>query len=436
MKHSLRQAMVQLPCMLCTLLLACGDHSAGAIDTDILLMPTTEDVYSVGTLSGEDWENFTRVAKVAFDASGNLHIFDPLAKRIVVVDRAGGFLREVGGEGEGPGELSSPFGFEILRDGRIVIGDSPATLQVYDGEGGFIEEVDFDLSAGAPGSLLIARPDSRLVSRGGRRRIRADQERDEPEDPHLRDIEVFTLDGSDKEVLYRAWNLEPTEVAEELKTEDEQGRETSTTKVVRTRAFEPGLHLGMLSDGRLAVVDSMAYRIKLIGPQGSVVVLLERQLAPEPVTLAVREAERARRREAFSTPGAIHVEGVEDREFAERLRATLLEQVENMVFAEVIPVIADMAVGPGDLIWVARTGPGGDGQGPTDILTADGAYIGTLPTDGPEIPDAFGPGGLMAYIETDELDVPVVRVIRLVGVVVPGEQEGMWDSLLSRGRAR
>jgi len=183
----------------------------------------------------------------------------------------------------------------------------------------------------------------------------------------------------------------------------------------------------------LAVVDSMAYRIKLIGPQGSVVGLLQRQLVPEPVTVAIRDAERARRREAFSTPGAIHVDGVEDREFAERLRATLLEQVENMVFAEVIPVIADMAVGPGDLIWVARTGPGGDGHGPIDILTADGAYIGTLPTGGPEIPDAFGPDGLMAYIETDDLDVPVVRVIRLVGVAVPGEQEGMWDSLLYRG---
>ncbi len=30
--------------------------------------------------------------------------------------------------------------------------------------------------------------------------------------------------------------------------------------------------------------------------------------------------------------------------------------------------------------------------------------------------DAFGPDGLMAYIETDEMDVPGVRVTRLVSL--------------------
>ena len=44
--------------------------------------------------------------------------------------------------------------------------------------------------------------------------------------------------------------------------------------------------------------------------------------------------------------------------------------------------------------------------------------MGTLPADGIQVPDAFGPDGLMAYVETGELDVPVVRVIRLVGFAI------------------
>ncbi len=402
---------------LCILLPACGDGPAGGTGADIPLTPATEDVYSVGEYSGEDWENFTRVEKIAFDPSGDLHIFDPEAKRIVVVDQEGNFLREVGGEGEGPGELSQPFGFEILRDGRTVIYDFPRTWQVYDPQGAFLEEFTFDMFLGAPGSLLMARPDGRLVSRGGMRMSRPGQEEEEEEDPHLRDIELFTLGGAGREVLYRAWNLEPTELDEELKTENERGQTEMSFTMARMRAFEPRLHLGMLSDGRLAVVDSVGYRVKLIGPDGSVAGAVERPIAPEPVTESVREAERERRREAFAQMTEVSMAGFGALEgLGEQLRANQLEQVDNMVFTDVIPVIAGMAVDAQDRIWVARTGPGADGPGPIDILTADGEYMGTLPADGLRIPDAFGPDGLMAYIETGEFDVPVVRVIRLMAV--------------------
>ncbi len=412
----MRRTNAQLPATLCILLLACGDGPAGDSSTDIPLTPTTEDVYSVGEYSGEDWENFTRVNKIAFDASGNLHIYDPEAMRIVVVDQEGNFLREIGGEGEGPGELSFPFGFEILRDGRIVIYDFPRTWQLYDPQGAFLEEITFDMFAGAPGSLLMARPDGRIVTRGGMRMARPDQEsEEEEEDPHLRDIELFTLGGAGKEVLYRAWNLEPTPLDEELTTENERGQTEMSFTMNRMRAFEPGLHLGMLSDGRLAVVDSIGYRVKLIGLDGSVVGAVERPIAPEPVTEAIMAAERERRREGLQGLAEVRMEGFGVLEgLGEQMQANQLAQVDNMVFTEVIPVIAGMAVDAADLIWVERTGPGGDGPGPIDILTADGEYIGTLPADGPRIPDAFGPGGLMAYIDTGEFDVPIVRVIRVV----------------------
>ena len=53
---------------------------------------------------------------------------------------------------------------------------------------------------------------------------------------------------------------------------------------------------------------------------------------------------------------------------------------------------------------------------PYDPGAANGEYIGTLPADGLRIPAAFGPGGLMAYIDSDEMDVQTVRVIRLLSL--------------------
>ena len=128
-------------------------------------------------------------------------------------------------------------------------------------------------------------------------------------------------------------------------------------------------------------------------------------------------AERERRTEAFSDNANADVSGAGgflEPGMVEELMATLEAQVENMVFTDVIPVIADLAVDRNDVVWIARTGPGAGGPGPIDLLTSDGGYLGSLPADGLRIPNAFGPDGLMAYIEAGELDVPVVRVIRLV----------------------
>ena len=52
---------------------------------------------------------FGQVAKVAFDAEGNLFVFDELGSRtvrVLVFDSTGGFLREFGRSGQGPAQTS------------------------------------------------------------------------------------------------------------------------------------------------------------------------------------------------------------------------------------------------------------------------------------------------------------------------------------------
>ena len=58
---------------------------------DRWLEPRFEEVYRIGSLSGEDWEQFGRVRKVAFNDAGQLYIFDTQADRITARSGAVGF---------------------------------------------------------------------------------------------------------------------------------------------------------------------------------------------------------------------------------------------------------------------------------------------------------------------------------------------------------
>ncbi|MCY4398684.1 MAG: 6-bladed beta-propeller [Gemmatimonadetes bacterium] len=392
------------------LVLACGDDSgstgadgaAGTLDgPDIMLAAATEDVYSVGALQGEDWETFGSIRAVAFDGTGNLHILDTQADRIVVVAPDGGFLRTVGGPGEGPGEFRSPTGMIVDRDGGYVV-TSMNGLEILGAEGEYVRSVGFDPFQGLPmGAKGVSA--GRVLTTGVMRMNRPEEREESGIVPETegRPIEAFPLDGSDPEVLYTAWVLPD---------ERDEGTLESSSGVFQMpppRAFAPGLHSEVMSDGRVAVADSIGYRVKLIGIDGAVTGVIERPIPPRAVTEDVQDAERERRRARHDELNAQAERGPLSFRYG---------SVDDMTFADEIPVIDAIAVDWDDRIWVARHDEMGVEAEFIDIVTPDGGYVGTLPADGPRIPDAFGPDGLLAYIETDEFDVRSVRVVRLVSL--------------------
>ena len=95
------------------------------------------------------------------------------------------------------------------------------------------------------------------------------------------------------------------------------------------------------------------------------------------------------------------------------MRRMMMDQIESMAFYPEIPVVEELGVDSEGRIWVQRSSGVPGEEGPTDLITADGRYLGTLPADGLRIPEAFGPAGTIAVMETDELDVPTVRVLRI-----------------------
>ncbi len=109
---------------------------------DRWLEPVFEEVYRVGSLSGEDWEQFGNVHTVAFDAAGRLHVFDKRAVRVVVVDVRGGFVHEFGQQGEGSGDFRDAAAMAVLTDGRVVVGDTGHRgYSVFDANGIFLHMV-------------------------------------------------------------------------------------------------------------------------------------------------------------------------------------------------------------------------------------------------------------------------------------------------------
>ncbi|MDE2874385.1 MAG: hypothetical protein OXQ93_03020 [Gemmatimonadota bacterium] len=65
------------------------------------------------------------------------------------------------------------------------------------------------------------------------------------------------------------------------------------------------------------------------------------------------------------------------------------------------------------MIWVLRRGDGPVSVGPIDVLDMAGRYVGSYRTGATGIPAAFGPDGLVAFIEKDELGVETVVVKRV-----------------------
>ena len=189
------------------------------------------------------------------------------------------------------------------------------------------------------------------------------------------------------------------------------------TWLVRSWGFEPEVLFDALPTGGVAFADSSTYAIKLTDASGSISRIIRRPTKPLPVTERMKREERERRLEE---EGKRHFTQIGDgpppeiSALIERYLEAQRAGAENMRFYPEVPALAALRVTWEGNLWVERsTEPGASEPGPIDVLAPDGRYVGTFPTGRLEMPDAFGPDGLAAFLETDEFDVPVITVMRL-----------------------
>ena len=387
-----------------------------------------EEVYRVGSFDGDLWETFGEIGGTAFDADGNLYIFDRQASRIVVVDRDGDFVREFGSPGEGPGELRMALGFTVMRDGTTVVMDlGHRSYQLFGADGEFERMVGM---GGGGGMMRVGdmAPDpsgEAIISGGGGRvmAMSAGPGASAPAPPEGRPIERVSLTGDEvaTETIAEGWLPPRSERPQTL----EGGGLRFQMSMAGPRTFEPGLFVGALPNGGVAISASSAYTVKIAGPDGGVSQILRRPVRPLPVTERIEKAEKERRLEELSAgegprmrmmvqgPGGGGAQAVSQDAIKEMMRG----QIEQMQFFPEVPVIRGLQTTWGGKIWVQRRGDEPVSDGPIDVLTTEGQYVGSFPTGEMEMPDAFGPDGLTAYVEMDEFDVPTVVVRRLPPVV-------------------
>jgi hypothetical protein len=386
-----------------------------------------EEVYRIGSLDGELWETFGAIADVAFDDAGNLHVLDRQASRIVTVDPQGRLVREVGQAGEGPGEFRSPMTFTAMRDGRLVVLDlGHRAYQLFGADGRFERMVSMGADEGfvqmgdiapAPGG------DAVIVGGGGNVVMSRSGSGAQPTLPDTRPIERVSLAGDRAEstTIVEGWmpprGTEPTTL--------EGGGMRFQMAVAGPRTFEPALLVGALPDGGVAFADSTTWAVKIASPQGSVTRVLRRPFRPRPITERMQEAERERRlaeleagegpqmRMIVQGPGGGGGQAVSQDAIREMMRG----QIAQMRFYPELPVLRELRTSWSGRIWAERRGEQPTEPGPIDVLTPDGGYVGTFRTGTTAMPDAFGPDGLAAFIEADELEVPIVVVRRLPAAI-------------------
>ena len=362
---------------------------------DRILEAEFEEVYRVGSIAGNAWEQFSRVSAVGFGESGNLHVMDDQGGRVVVVSEVGELVHEFGRIGDGPGEFAgntnTAVGFTVLRDGRTVVFDpGHSAFDVFGPDG------EFERSVRMPGnSMYLMR--TLLPARDGENVITTSVDafgmggRAGGPEPSFRPVYRLVLTGDEavQDTVIRAWRP----------SGDPDG-------------FEPELMAGALPGGGLVYTDSSAYAIKVATENGELTRVLSRPFQPEPVTDRIRDREIERRLEENEERTARSNSPIAA--MAGEMRR---EQIRNMEFYHEVPVVRDLQTTWEGTIWVLRRGEEGASDGPIDVLTPDGRYIGTFAAGTTGMPDAFGPDGLAAFIERDEFDVASVAVRRLpVGV--------------------
>ena len=171
--------------------------------------------------------------------------------------------------------------------------------------------------------------------------------------------------------------------------------------------FSPGLSADALPGGGLVYADSSAYAIKVASRAGELIRVLTRPFPPEPVTDRIRDDEIERQlQESEQLATSSDPFDVARAEFRR-------ERIRNMEFYHEVPVVRDLRTSWEGTIWLRRRGEEPASDGPIDLLTPDGRYVGSYAADATAMPRAFGPDGLVAFVERDELDVPTVVVKRL-----------------------
>lgn len=330
---------------------------------------------------------FVRVASpgTGADAYRRLYILDVGAMHVQVFDGSGEYLRTLGREGNGPGEMTTPSGVFVNEDEVRVVDFGRRMLIRYDTQGVALPEVGLPPEI-AHGSRVVPLSDGGIMSH----RDSADGPQ-EPGASLLRTLVVYMpeADGSwrpPEEVAQIEWKqpvFTPVGAAD-------------CPMKMQTPAVFSRVPVWSASGNRIFYNGWEEYRLDLRELDGRSI-SIRRDL---PVRAATGEWAA---REIGSS--SFEVGGIDCTQTGE-------ERAEQAGWADEVPWIVDVAQDALGRIWVQRRTPDEAVSTRIDLFGEDGEYIGTLPSGFP-FPDSWRTEDEIVTIEQDELGVPYVVVHRV-----------------------
>lgn len=339
------------------------------------------------TLGGADEgpQSFYRVwpGSVSADSEGRLYVLDAEAKRIVVFGPDGSYLRAMGHEGGGPGELKMSYWLDVAPDGAASVFDFGKMSAVRWGPtGAVLPELRMPLPQTSPGRLMAINGDDDFYVTIASNPTAGDRS--------MRLIHVVNGD---------------TAVLAEL-PQPNQGIhmfESCHVGISLTPLFTPTV-LWDDRAGLLVIVDGARYGVDVYR-DGARVRSVRRALPPVEATDALAAAEVGEGM-TMRVPG--------------QGRCTIRpdEVVAARGYADVVPAIRRIGLAYDGSLWVQRWVPGAD-EAPIDVFDPTGAYAGTL-SGRPPFPAVFLPDGGVGVVSKDENDVERLVIESVVRGASPG----------------
>ncbi len=396
--------------ILVTFLVSLAPTLSPATAQDRPLTADFPEVYRVGGLAAPEWAQFTERGDLGFDAAGNLYVLDAEAFRVVVIDPAGNLVRTVGQRGEGPGDFRAPTALVVWRDGRFAVADGDHwAIQVFgaDGSPDHFARMNTEFRPFQLQQLTLQRrmephPDGvSLYAQGAiyaHRAMASWGTHPDSMGADDRTIERFDVraDRVVAETALKGWRAPRESPREPLPDALESG--DILRVFLDDMILEPKFHWDVLPDGTLAYSDSSAYVVRFVAADGAPRGELRRPFVPEAVTGRMHGDLMERELDQFKRPSS----------------PILLEIMEEREFYPEVPVIRWLRATWEGGLWVRRRGeePWAN-NGPIDVFGPGRNYVGTYAPGATRIPSAFGPDGLVAYWEVDEMDVPSIVVKRV-----------------------
>lgn len=264
-------------------LLACGQAppEEGEPVTEAAA-PALRSVVSIGMEMGDSCYVFGDIRDACVMEDGTILVLDSYDNSINVYDPRGNFLRETGGQGEGPGEYGSPFGMVALEDGRILVSDAMLSRVTFLNPDLTVSEIVGGFIPWAPERIF---PASGSTFIGSHR--------------------TFDRNNNLYGHLVALWSDAPEPDIEYYRREGNFNRErlresTDATQVVLTSDF----------DGRvyIAPYSTSEYMIEVMDSTGVLLYTISEEREPRDRPLEEMEEERQRMREQLEREGAPEME--------------------------------------------------------------------------------------------------------------------------------